>query len=340
MGNSVEEKKREEELELNRRLEGIFMPRSRERRDIAYGKDRKSGLVRNSNRFVHYTSAEAALRIIGSKRIWMRSTTCMSDYREVQHGFDLLSRWFSNQEKRDRFRAALDACAPGAADEAIDWFNRSLPDIRFKTFIASMSEHDATEDTHGRLSMWRAFGGNTARIALIFEIPWASLGAQELNFMFSPVTYSAEDDVHASIEEVISNISNHCDLLRSLDRQSVVGWVFNMLLVGVTCLKHEGFREEREWRAIYCPSIHRSSLLKSTTIVKDGIPQLVYLLPLDQAVSPALADLDFARLFSRLIIGPSPYPMAMAQAFISALSEAGVQDPENRVSASNIPIRS
>jgi hypothetical protein len=30
-------------------------------------------------RFVHYTSAEAALKIIRTKRFWMRNTNCMAD---------------------------------------------------------------------------------------------------------------------------------------------------------------------------------------------------------------------------------------------------------------------
>ena len=41
-------------------------------------------------KFVHYTSAENAIKIIESRRIWMRNTQCMSDYREMSHSFDLL----------------------------------------------------------------------------------------------------------------------------------------------------------------------------------------------------------------------------------------------------------
>ena len=51
-------------------------------------------------RFVHYTSAEAALKIIKSKRIWMRNTTCMSDYSEVMHGYSILWKFFSNDKNK------------------------------------------------------------------------------------------------------------------------------------------------------------------------------------------------------------------------------------------------
>lgn len=151
------------------RLESIFMPRTREQRDELF-RNEPSG---NDPRFVHYTSAENTLSIIKSKRLWMRNATCMSDYREVQHGFDILAKYFSAKSRIDAFSEALDICAPGAALEAVNLFNQWWNNVyfRFDTYIASISEHDSKEDLHGRLSMWRAFGNNTARVALVTKIP-------------------------------------------------------------------------------------------------------------------------------------------------------------------------
>ena len=56
-------------------------------------------------------------------------------------------------------------------------------------------------------------------------------------------------------------------------------------------------------------------------------------------VSEDLADIDMTRIFDRLIIGPSPYPWVMYQAFVAALAEIGVPDASNRVFVSDIPIR-
>jgi hypothetical protein len=127
--------------------------------------------------------------------------------------------------------------------------------------------------------------------------------------------------------------------LKSVDRQTVVGAVFTMLLAGVTCLKHEGFAEEREWRAIYSPRRLPSPLVESSTEVVNGIPQIVHKIPLDAGVSPVLAELDLSRMFDRLIIGPSQYPLAMYEAFTQVLKAAGVADAEHRVLISGIPIR-
>ena len=116
--------------------------------------------------------------------------------------------------------------------------------------------------------------------------------------------------------------------------------MFYMLVAGVTCLKHEGFREEREWRVIYSPNRLRSALIDSSTEVLGGVPQVVYRMPLDATRSNAIADIDFCRMFDRLIIGPSSYPSVMYEAFVKALEEAGVTDARDRVVRSGIPIRS
>jgi hypothetical protein len=112
-----------------------------------------------------------------------------------------------------------------------------------------------------------------------------------------------------------------------------------MILGGIANTKHKGFREEREWRAIYCPQFRASPFMESSVEAIGGVPQLVYKAPLDEKVSPSVADLDFARIFDRLIIGPSPYSGPMCEAFRVALNEAGISDAADRVVASNIPIR-
>jgi hypothetical protein len=263
----------------------------------------------------------------------MRNATCMSDYREVQHGFDMLAKLFSDKPKIDAFIKALDGCSPDTAQEAINLFDQSWKNIRLNTYIASISEHVSTEDRHGRLSMWRAVGNNTARVALVIRIPRFSEGPKALDLMFSPVAYLKEEEVPEVMDDVIKNIGLNVDFLQSIGRQKVIDAVFVMLRAWVTCLKYEGFGEEREWRAIYTPRPHSSPLMEIETKIIAGVPQIVYKIPLDAAVSDALADLDLSRMFDRLIIGPSPYPWVMYEAFTvtEALRKAGVEEAERRL---------
>jgi hypothetical protein len=169
-----------EDVQRDIKLEGIFMPHARKQRDNRYAR---------GGRFVHYTSADAAVRIIKNKRIWMRNTTCMSDYSEVEHGFEMLRSFFSDKVKFGSFIGALDACCSGVAQDAINLFDQRGNNIQFSTYIASISEHDDKEDLHGRLSMWRAFGGNAARVAIVFKVPWFSVGVAALNVMFRVRTH-------------------------------------------------------------------------------------------------------------------------------------------------------
>ena len=104
-------------------------------------------------------------------------------------------------------------------------------------------------------------------------------------------------------------------------------------------LKHEGFHEEREWRVIYSPKIQSSQFKDVATESIGGVPQTIYKLPLEGHGSDSLLDLCLPKLLDRLIIGPSPYPWAMYDAFTTALNEAGVPDAASRVVCSNIPIR-
>lgn len=329
----------EQLLQLGLQLQSIFMPQAKRQRDEAYARLKESGGIDEQLRFVHYTSAEAALSIIRTKRIWMRNATCMSDYREVQHGFDILNRFFSDTEKADAFVAALDACVGGVAQEALNLFRTRWRDVRLNTYVTSISEHEQSENRHGRLSMWRAFGGSTVRVAIVLKVPRVSQGSNALNLLFSPVSYLSENEVHAVIQEVIQNIRTNRGFLRSVDREAVLLTVFYMLVAGVTCLKHEGFREEREWRALYLPMLRPSPLMDSSTEVVSGVPQLVYKIPLDTSVSSELADLDFSRIFDRLIIGPSSYPWVLFETFTRELAKAGIPPVPDQVCNSNIPIR-
>jgi hypothetical protein len=135
-------------------LMGIFMP---------YASQRRQELVARKGRFVHYTSAESALKIIRTKELWMRNTNCMSDFREVQHGADSLRA----QPGLKNLIGILDKSFNGVGTEAAQLFDQLWVSTRLQTYVTSISEHDDNEDHHGRLSMWRAFGRSTARVALV-----------------------------------------------------------------------------------------------------------------------------------------------------------------------------
>jgi hypothetical protein len=245
------------QLQTGIRLEQIFMPEACRRRMAFFSKHpQPADKAQPIYRVAHYTSADAALKIINSKRMWMRNTTCMTDYSEVRHGYALLNKFVSDEARWGAFAEALDACAQGAAKKALDafvpWTASASPSaIHLNTYIASVSEHDDNENFHGRLSMWRGFGHDDTRVAIVLRLPFFSGAADALSLLFSPVAYLTQEKVFNVVDEIIANIRANRDYLTSLGEEMVMATVFRMLQAGVTCLKHEGFGEELEWRAMF-----------------------------------------------------------------------------------------
>jgi hypothetical protein len=329
-----------DKLEIGSRLESIFRPFALQQKKEFAGKQRDPALAS----FVHYTSAEAALKILETKRIWMRNVTVMPDFTEVTRGFNLISQVLFRDADGAGWKdlsKALDDCASGAAAEALQLFIGWWSDIQLRTYITSISEHDESEDRHGRLSMWRAFG-ETVRVAIVVKFPFALLEGDVFNVVVSPVAYLTKEEVEAQFRTVVQKVCENRDFLKSLGREKVVGRIYDMLVTEVACLKHEGFKEEREWRLIYAPNRWPSPLIESSIEMIKGIPQVVYKIPLDStapSAPDALSNLDLARILDHVIIGPASYPSSMIDAFTTVLQKAGVSDLGKRIVLSEIPIR-
>jgi hypothetical protein len=331
-----------EQLELIRRLGLIFAPATVKRIDDRYGYPDRAG----DARFAHYTSADAALGIIKSKRLWMRNATCMVDFSEMRHGHDILVGLFNENEGalRASLISTFDAIFPGVATDAIQGFDSHQPRIRRDTFIASVSEHpEGKEDLYGRLSMWRAFGAVAGgpRVALVVKIPFFTGAALAMQVQFSPVHYAGPAEIRNHLSTMIQNVRDNQTFLKTLDREVIRATLFGMLLSNVICVKHEAFSEELEWRAYFSPVYPQPPRveMKRTTRTINDVPQHVYELPLDKEAGAHVAGLDITRVFDRLIIGPTPYPVSVADVLAEALSEAGVQDVEKKIQISGIPIR-
>src|SRR5689334_6919270 len=69
--------------------------------------DRQTALWKGKKKFVHYTSASAAMSIIRNREVWMRKAICMNDFREVQHGLDCLLAAYRHENSGTRFKAVI-----------------------------------------------------------------------------------------------------------------------------------------------------------------------------------------------------------------------------------------
>lgn len=310
------------------KLEQIFFPSASRR----YKEIRKS-----KKRFVYYTTAETARKILLDKEIWMRNATTMNDFSEVEYGIRCL-RFALQSENGRSFSAVLDRWLPGSYETLVKRFDSWLPSMRLDTYLACVSEHHDSEDKYGRLSMWRAYGGD-AGVALVLN-SGAFVGESDaLHAYSSPVEYVSELEFSTRLQELTNGMSQNAALISTYDKEMVLDRIFAAFRFAVLSTKHPGFLEEREWRVIYSPSFLNSPRIRREIEVVRGIPQTVCKIPLADIPEEGLVGLSMPSLVDRIIIGPSLYPMMLGRAFQELLTNAGVPDAGNRIFLSDIPLR-
>jgi Protein of unknown function (DUF2971) len=290
-----------------------------------------------SNRFAYYTTAEVAAKILTERKVWMRNTMTMNDYMEVEHGFECLNAAYK-AEPGQHFNAALDSCYPGLAEEVLQYFKAWLPSIRGNTFITCVSEHTHNEDEHGRLSMWRAYGGR-AGIALVLNGAVFFSDTEALGAYSSPVMYMRPQQFAQEVLKVAKGMEDEVEFIKSLGRERVKQLAFNMLRFAVLCTKHPGFHEEREWRVVASPVMHLSKLLSQSVETVRGTPQIVLKINLENEPDVGLVGLELPELLDRIIIGPCEFPEVIFRAMRQLLHKAGISSPEERLVISGIPLR-
>ncbi|MBL8537603.1 MAG: DUF2971 domain-containing protein [Hyphomonadaceae bacterium] len=313
------------------RAYAIFHPTAVRRQLAANGND--------DLRFVHYTSSAAAIGILESKSVWMRNVSCMNDFMEVEHGLECLAQAYAG-EHGDRLKTALDSIQSGICEEIQDLFNGWSPTFLRQTYVFCMSEHDANheENNFGRLSMWRAYGRET-RLALVLKKEPFLTPTDALNAYTSPVEYLSRDMFNDEFGKVVKGIIDNIGFVKTLGRDSLKGYLFQMFKFAALCTKHRGFQEEREWRVIYTHDLEPSKRLQMDVQIVGGSPQTIYKIPLKNAPEEGLIGIEAHEIVDRLIIGPTEYATATRDAFVHLLEKAGVENAPHKVVVSDIPLR-
>lgn len=174
----------------------------------------------------------------------------------------------------------------------------------------------------------------------MIKLPLTGIVAPLLNVFLLPVAYFNNDELAPELESVTANVLADLDFLSTVPRTQLITSIFYMLVAAVVCLKHEGFHEEREWRIVHNPKRTPSTLMLPSIEVISGVPQTVYKIPISGGPPDELDPVGINNLLDRIIIGPTQYPWAIYEAFVSALTNAGAPDAGNKVFVSGIPIRS
>jgi hypothetical protein len=293
-------------------------------------------VLQSGGRLVHYSSAEAAMSMITNREVWLRNTTCMNDFTEVDHGLTSLANAYRSPQGVE-WQAWFDSNFDNVCKEAANVFDKWQGAFREGAYVACLSEHDASEDELGRLSMWRAYGGVSGVALVLNPQPFYAV-TDALETYSSPVRYASTENLAADFEKMTAGLEQERDLLLSIGRDAMLGHLFNIFKWAALSIKHPGFHEEREWRIAHVPALATSPNVVSEVRSVRGMPQTVYKLPLrpfeKEGFSTAVPD-----ILDRVIIGPTEFPSALRNAFIEILRQAGVANPSDRVFVSQIPLR-
>lgn len=303
---------------------------------FGYADKRETNLKHNGLKLAHYTSADTASKILLNRNIWLRNAASMNDFSEIQFGSKKLIG--ALEKHRDRFRAALDVIQPGLCNEVLTWLGNADFNHHQHTHLSSLSEH-RPDDEMGLLSMWRAYGGASAGVALIFNTDFLDIDSTALSCWSSPVLYDSGVEFDLEFQDTIARFEQGADFLKSCDPALVKSVAFNALQFSILSTKHCGFGEEKEWRIIHLPRESASAFVLPTFETVRGIPEVVYHLPLQNLPGMNLPDVDIRKLLHRVIIGPCQNPYQVASTFEDILGQLGFQNPSQFIKLSMIPLR-
>jgi hypothetical protein len=193
------------------------------------------------------------------------------------------------------------------------------------------------EEKHGKLSMWRGYGGPQG-VALVFNVPFGQVGKGKTMFFLSAVGYFDSVDDH--LKDIMTNIEAERVFLSSVPADWLLNTTFLMLVIAATCLKHPGFSDEDEWRLLYLPSTWKSNLVREEQVeIRLGHPEKVCKIYLSDFKQAGISGTDLDSLVDRIIVGPSEYQEEIRRYIVDALKSAGVSNADGRVQLSGIPFR-
>lgn len=316
------------------RIKAIFMP---------YAFAQRDALLKRNGTFAYYTSADTAAKIIQYKQIWMRNASTMNDYSEIDYGRECLRYARESLSLGERFKAALNMCFVGLAEEVEQAFKYFSTTIREETYITCISEHAPppahSEEYFGRLSMWRAYGGSSGVALILRNNTIVGTGNVALGAFSSPVGYFTPQQMAEELAQVIRNIEGSLQLLQSIDRSQLKDIALIALIFGVLATKHPAFSEEREWRVISAPRLFGDGTLLDDIVTVRETVQRIRKIELKNDPNNNLSGLALTDILEKVIIGPTNYPRVVRDSFITLLQKAGFADAENRVIQSDVPLR-
>jgi hypothetical protein len=187
----------------------------------------------------HYTDANGLLGILQEKELWASNALHLNDAGEVSHGLTLLSQEIEKL-------LALAVTFPSDMKDAIKyWQNDLRKEAAEGPLVVSFSE------VPDQLSQWRAYCRDGSGYSIGFGLGDLQFAMSSSKFLLVKCVYTPSEqfDLTMAVVRFLRRGFQH-------KKASRIGFMdfYRLLVVKafavLLALKHEGFREEQEWRLV------------------------------------------------------------------------------------------
>jgi hypothetical protein len=255
----------------------------------------------------HYTTLSALEGIATTKEIWFSHPFVMNDHEEVAFGLNLGTTTIMNSAG---LKTALGSPARVTTfvDSFLGYRTHYDQNFLFDTYVFCLSDHDPDKDDDGRLSMWRAYGGDGAGAAIIFDttkltsVQSSPLILDEVKYLSSTQRQLWADGFVARIGALAVQYQ-----ITDADLPILARLAFERLTLAAIFSKHEGFSEEREYRVVYMPERDPQGNFRQFLHYHIGPRSAEPRLRMKLAPLPGVLadDLSLEKLVHHIILGPS-----------------------------------
>ena len=211
-------------------------------------------------------------------------------------------------------------------------------------YVFCFSEHERN-NTDGILAMWRGYGSHGNGAALIFDagVRLDTPDEPAIPFLMLPVKYGTHEQREKILDDILNRWSEIAHSVTLPDELLYVAAYsfFHALKIFALTTKHDGFREEKEWRLIYIPEIDSKKLLMPHLSYAIGVrgvePKLKFNL---KAVADRLKLAEQLKdTLVQIILGPTVSSHLSVLATKRMLEKINKPELCDRVVASSIPLR-
>lgn len=149
----------------------------------------------------------------------------------------------------------------------------------------------------------------------------------------SAVAYMTAQQLAPQLGAIADNLIANRSYVAGRGREPTIQDVLAMFRAGAVCIKHPGFKEEREWRMVAMPGFLGTNNLTMITRTIGGLPQQIYTLNIK------VGGRDWPEIIDRVIIGPTQAPAAVYGVLHQAMIARNIPTGPDKLIVSHIPLR-